>query len=42
LIAPIALAVIALQIWGSYRLIANIFKWLTLALFAYVLYAFLL
>jgi NRAMP (natural resistance-associated macrophage protein)-like metal ion transporter len=41
LIAPIALAVIALQIWGSYRLIANIFKWLTLALFAYVLSAFL-
>jgi Mn2+/Fe2+ NRAMP family transporter len=41
LIAPIALAVVALQIWGSYRLIANIFKWLTLALFAYVLSAFL-
>jgi NRAMP (natural resistance-associated macrophage protein)-like metal ion transporter len=41
LIAPIAFAVIALQIWGSYRLIANIFKWLTLALFAYVLSAFL-
>jgi NRAMP (natural resistance-associated macrophage protein)-like metal ion transporter len=41
LIAPIALAVIALQIWGSYRLIANTFKWLTLALFAYVLSAFL-
>lgn len=40
LIAPIALAVIALQIWGSYRLIASIFKWLTLALFAYVLSAF--
>jgi NRAMP (natural resistance-associated macrophage protein)-like metal ion transporter len=40
LIVPIALAVIALQIWGSYRLIANIFKWLTLALFAYVFSAF--
>jgi NRAMP (natural resistance-associated macrophage protein)-like metal ion transporter len=40
LIIPIALAVIALQIWGSYRLIANIFKWLTLALLAYVFSAF--
>jgi Mn2+/Fe2+ NRAMP family transporter len=25
-----------LQVWGSYRLIADIFKWLTLALFAYI------
>jgi Mn2+/Fe2+ NRAMP family transporter len=40
LIIPIALAVIALQIWGSYRLIANIFKWITLALLAYVFSAF--
>jgi NRAMP (natural resistance-associated macrophage protein)-like metal ion transporter len=40
MIIPIALAVIALQIWGSYRLIANIFKWLTLALMAYVFSAF--
>lgn len=40
LIIPIALSVIALQIWGSYRLIANIFKWLTLALLAYVFSAF--
>ena len=40
LIIPIALAVIALQIWGSYRLIANTFKWLTLALLAYVFSAF--
>lgn len=40
LIVPISLAVIALQVWGSYRLIANIFKWLTLAVFAYVLSAF--
>ena len=41
LIVPIALAVIGLQVWGSYQLIANIFKWLTLSLFAYVLSAFL-
>ncbi len=40
LIVPIALAIIAFQIWGSYQLIANVFKWLTLALFAYVLSAF--
>ncbi|MEP7284552.1 MAG: Nramp family divalent metal transporter [Chloroflexota bacterium] len=36
MIIPIALAILALQIWGSYRLIANVFKWLTLALLAYV------
>jgi NRAMP (natural resistance-associated macrophage protein)-like metal ion transporter len=38
---PIALSIVALQVWGSYRLIANTFKWLTLALFAYVFSAFL-
>jgi NRAMP (natural resistance-associated macrophage protein)-like metal ion transporter len=37
---PIALSILALQIWGSYRIIANTFRWLTLALFAYVLSAF--
>jgi len=36
LVVPIALTILALQIWGSYRLIARTFKWLTLALFAYV------
>ncbi len=36
LVLPIALTILALQIWGSYRLIAKTFKWLTLALFAYV------
>jgi NRAMP (natural resistance-associated macrophage protein)-like metal ion transporter len=40
LICPIALSILALQILGSYRLIANTFRWLTLALFAYVLSAF--
>src|SRR5437870_2374711 len=35
-IVPIALIILALQIWGSYRLIARTFKWLTLALFAYI------
>jgi NRAMP (natural resistance-associated macrophage protein)-like metal ion transporter len=36
LVLPIALAILALQIWGSYRLISRTFKWLTLALFAYI------
>ena len=36
MIVPIALLIIALQIWGSYRFIANTFKWLALALLAYV------
>jgi len=36
MIVPIALIILAVQIWGSYRLIARIFKWLTLALFAYI------
>src|ERR1043166_676373 len=40
LVLPIALLILALQIWGSYRLIATTFKWLVLALFAYVGSAF--
>jgi NRAMP (natural resistance-associated macrophage protein)-like metal ion transporter len=36
LVLPIAVGILALQIWGSYRIIARIFKWLTLALFAYI------
>src|SRR5438477_6762263 len=36
MIVPIALAILAFQIWGSYRLIARTFKWLTLALLAYI------
>lgn len=39
LVIPIGLLVLLLQVWGSYRLITNIFKWLTLFLFAYVLAA---
>jgi NRAMP (natural resistance-associated macrophage protein)-like metal ion transporter len=41
LILPIALLLLALQIWGSYRFIAQIFRWLTLALFAYIASVFL-
>lgn len=40
LIVPVALAIVALQVWGSYRLIARVFKWLTLALLAYIGSAF--
>jgi len=36
LIVPIALVILVVQIWGSYRLIARVFKWLTLALLAYI------
>jgi len=35
-IVPVALLILVLQIWGSYRLIARVFRWLTLALFAYI------
>ena len=41
LVIPVAIGVLALQIFGSYRLIANTFKWLTLALFAYVVDVFI-
>ncbi len=41
LVIPVALIILALQIWGSYRLIARVFKWLALALFAYIGAAFL-
>lgn len=41
LILPVALGILALQIWGSYRLIARTFKWLTLALLAYIASAIL-
>lgn len=41
MIVPIALIIVVLQIWGSYRLISRIFKWLTLSLFAYIGAAFL-
>jgi NRAMP (natural resistance-associated macrophage protein)-like metal ion transporter len=40
MIVPIALIILAVQIWGSYRLIAKIFKWLAFALFAYIGSAF--
>jgi NRAMP (natural resistance-associated macrophage protein)-like metal ion transporter len=41
IILPVSLMIVALQFWGSYRLITRVFKWLTLALFAYIGAAFL-
>jgi NRAMP (natural resistance-associated macrophage protein)-like metal ion transporter len=41
MVIPLAVAIIALQVWGSYHLIVRVFKWLTLSLFAYVIAAFL-
>jgi NRAMP (natural resistance-associated macrophage protein)-like metal ion transporter len=36
LVLPVGLSILTLQVWGSYRLIARTFKWLTLALFGYI------
>jgi NRAMP (natural resistance-associated macrophage protein)-like metal ion transporter len=36
LVVPITAAILAVQILGSYRLIATVFKWITLVLFSYV------
>jgi NRAMP (natural resistance-associated macrophage protein)-like metal ion transporter len=41
LVIPIAVLIVLLQVWGSYRLIVRVFKWLTISLFAYVIAAFL-
>jgi NRAMP (natural resistance-associated macrophage protein)-like metal ion transporter len=41
IIGPLALIILVLQVWGSYRLIARTFKWLTLSLFAYIGASFL-
>ncbi|HTV74130.1 MAG TPA: divalent metal cation transporter, partial [Candidatus Acidoferrales bacterium] len=36
LVIPIGAMLLAFQWWGSYRLLTSIFKWLALALFAYI------
>jgi NRAMP (natural resistance-associated macrophage protein)-like metal ion transporter len=41
MVVPIAVIIVVLEIWCSYRVIVKVFKWLTLTLFAYVLAAFL-
>src|SRR5947209_7684864 len=40
LVIPAAVLIVALQLFADYAIIFRIFKWLTLALFAYVLTAF--
>ncbi len=40
LVVPVALLIIVMQVFASYATIFRIFKWLTLALFAYVFTAF--
>ena len=41
IVVAITAAILALQIWGSYTLIRNVFRWLALALVAYIGSAFL-
>jgi Mn2+/Fe2+ NRAMP family transporter len=36
IIIPVTVAIFALQVWGSYTLIRNIFRWLALTLLAYI------
>lgn len=36
IIVPVTLAIFALQVWGSYTLIRNIFRWLAMTLLAYI------
>ena len=40
LVVPVALLIIGLQVFATYATIFKIFKWLTLALFAYIITAF--
>jgi NRAMP (natural resistance-associated macrophage protein)-like metal ion transporter len=41
MVVPITLALLGLQLWGSYRLIERYLRWLTLALLGYVASSFL-
>ncbi len=38
---PIGLLILVVQVWGSYKLLVKIFRWLTLSLFTYIGAAFL-
>src|SRR5438093_10439306 len=40
LIIPITVVILAVQLWGSYRVIASIFKWLAFSLLAHIGAAF--
>jgi NRAMP (natural resistance-associated macrophage protein)-like metal ion transporter len=39
-VVPVSLGILGLQVFGSYRMIAKVFKWLALALLAYIGAAF--
>jgi len=41
IIVTVTVSILALQIWGSYELIRNVFRWLALTLLAYVIAAVL-
>jgi len=41
LVIAVAAIILGLQIWGSYELIRNVFRWLALILFAYIVSALL-
>src|SRR4051812_35360859 len=41
LVTILASVILAIQVWGSYELIRNVFRWLALTLFTYVVAAFL-
>jgi NRAMP (natural resistance-associated macrophage protein)-like metal ion transporter len=41
IVIPVALTILAFQIWGSYTLLRNIFRWLALSLLAYAVAAVL-
>ena len=36
LVLPIGFIIVSLQIWGSYKVVASVFKWLALSLLAYI------
>src|SRR6202022_4749107 len=40
LVVPVAVLIIAMQVFATYTTIFKIFKWVTLALFAYIITAF--
>jgi NRAMP (natural resistance-associated macrophage protein)-like metal ion transporter len=36
IVVPVTIAILVLQIWGSYTLLRNVFRWLSLSLLSYV------
>jgi Mn2+/Fe2+ NRAMP family transporter len=41
MIVPVTITILVLQVWGSYKFIARVFKWLAITLVAYIGAAFL-